>query len=215
MYKSVIGILVLLASVGAVIWAVSGTDGSNHQSVQDSGPVFGEPGADFPPGEADLSPEQLAMLDDARVIEFADRLDFQQELREFFSQSGSLSEDERQARAKKLTERLGHYENAGEVSAPEALTVRLALVQLIHSDEQSAKQAAQALIDQYQQYSERREREWRAQPRPEFEAYKQRETAIVQEVMAMDAIPEGKTRETYLRERLQQAREETMGSAPR
>ena len=85
------------------------------------------------------------------------------------------------------------------------------MIQILEPDEEAAKAAAQQLMDRYRAESGARLQAWLDEPRPDFERYKAREKAIVEEVMAMDDIPGGLTRDQYLRERLQEARVEAMG----
>jgi len=158
-----------------------------------------------------LTPEQQALLDDPRIIQFAQRLEFEEELQRLFRETAELEPQQRQARADHLEQQLTHYEQETQVSAPEALMVRLALVQLLEQDEAAAKAAAAELIERYQAQSETRLEAWRSASRPEFERYKVREKEIVDEIMALDRIPDGLTRDQYLRQRLQEARIETMG----
>jgi len=169
------------------------------------------------PAPSDLTPEQQALLEDPRIIQFAQRLDFEDELQRFFREATELDAEQRQARADDLEQQLARYEQETQVSAPEALMVRLALLQLLEQDEAAAKVAAAELIERYQARSEAHLEAWRSAPRPEFDRYKVREKEIVEEVMALDRIPGGLTRDQYLRQRLQEARIETMGqpeSAP-
>lgn len=159
----------------------------------------------------DLAPEQRALLEDPRIIQFAQRLDFEEELQRFFQEAAELDAQQRQNRADQLEQQLARYEQETQVSAPEALMVRLALLQLLEQDEAAAKAAATELIERYQARSEERLEAWRSAPKPEFDRYKVREKEIVEEVMALDRIPGGLTRDQYLRQRLLEARIETMG----
>ena len=122
-----------------------------------------------------------------------------------------LDAQQRQNLADQLEQQLARYEQETQVSAPEALMVRLALLQLLEQDEAAAKAAATELIERYQARSEARLEAWRSAPKPEFDRYKVREKEIVEEVMALDRIPGGLTRDQYLRQRLLEARIETMG----
>lgn len=120
-------------------------------------------------------------------------------------------EQKRRAQADALQERMNEYEGSAQVSAPEAALIQLAMIQILEPDEEAAKAAAQQLMDRYRAESGARLQAWLDEPRPDFERYKAREKAIVEEVMAMDDIPGGLTRDQYLRERLQEARVEAMG----
>lgn len=163
------------------------------------------------PVPIDLTPEQQALLEDPRIIQFAQRLDFEEELQRFFQEAAELDAQQRQDRADQLEQQLARYEQETQVSAPEALMVRLALLQLLEQDEAAAKAAATELIERYKARSEARLEAWRSAPKPEFVRYKVREKEIVEEVMALDRVPGGLTRDQYLRQRLLEARIETMG----
>ena len=105
-----------------------------------------------------------------------------------------------------LEQRLAEYQRKGQVSAAESLMVRIAMTKLTIEDEAAQKRALQGLIDQQNDAAQARKEAWLAKPRPEFEAYKQREKQIVKEVMAMEKVPAGLTRNEYLRQRLLEAR---------
>ena len=153
-----------------------------------------------------LTAEQQALLDNPQTLELANRLDFEEELHTFFANAKSLSSEERAAEAAILEQRLAEYERLGQVSAAESLMVRIAMTKLTIEDEAAQKRALQGLIDRHNAAAQARKEEWLAKPRPEFEAYKQQEKQIVQEVMAMDKVPAGMTRNEYLRQRLLEAR---------
>jgi hypothetical protein len=164
-----------------------------------------------PPSSDALSPEQQALLDNPKVKAYAQRLEFEDDLHDFFANAPSLPEQERRALADALQERMNEYEGSVQMSAPEAALIQLAMIQILEPDEEAAKAAAQQLMDRYRAESGARLQAWLEEPRPDFERYKAREKAIVEEVMAMDDIPGGLTRDQYLRERLQEARVEAMG----
>jgi hypothetical protein len=73
-----------------------------------------------------------------------------------------------------------------------------------------AKRDAQllALQQRYRDETQLRLAAAQALPDPQFESYKVRESQIVNEVMAMETIPDGLSRDEYLRRRLQSAREQ-------
>lgn len=159
-----------------------------------------------------LSAPQRALLDDPRTLAFEHRLDFQTDVRHFFDQADQLSEEQLKARSEALEAELAEYEKTNEVSAAESLMLQLALVKTTVGDESAQQQAMAELIDEYKARSQVREAEWRSQPKPEFEAYKRQEKAIVEEVMAMERIPGDVDRNEYLRQKLMEARIEAAGN---
>ena len=153
-----------------------------------------------------LTAGQQALLENPETQELANRLDFEEELHTFFANADGLSSEERAAEAAMLEQRLAEYQRKGQVSAAESLMVRIAMTKLTIEDEAAQKRALQGLIDQQNDAAQARKEAWLAKPRPEFEAYKQREKQIVKEVMAMEKVPAGMTRNEYLRQRLLEAR---------
>lgn len=145
---------------------------------------------------------------DPRVQSFEQRQRFQQQVREFFARAPALPADERIARGQEIAALITRYEAEGEVAAAEALTLRMALVRETVADPAEQVEAIAALQDHYRQQGVRKQAEWEARTDPEFELYKAREREIVAEVMSLTAIPDGLTRDEYLRKRLQQAREQ-------
>ncbi|MDV2077371.1 hypothetical protein [Marinobacter xestospongiae] len=166
-----------------------------------------------PPQRPDqpLTPQQQALLNDPRTQALSDRLAFQDRVRSLFDQADTLTDRQRRQQAAAVRQQLADYEQAGGVSAPEALMVKLALLNLTEADPEQRKHQAQALVNHYRQQGEQQRQAWAAQPTPQFDQYKTQERAIVAEVMAMESFPGNLTRDQYLRQRLQQAREQTMG----
>ncbi|WP_421861295.1 hypothetical protein [Marinobacter salarius] len=205
---SSIGVLAVTASIS--FW-LSQTDSSVDTEKSISNPqatqaLTQEPQSTSQSQNSGLTGEQQALLDNPQTLELANRLDFEEELHTFFANAKSLSSEERAAEAAILEQRLAEYERVGQVSAAESLMVRIAMTKLTIEDEAAQKRALQGLIDQQNAAAQARKEEWLAKPRPEFEAYKQQEKQIVQEVMAMDKVPAGMTRNEYLRQRLLEAR---------
>lgn len=161
-----------------------------------SDPKTGEP----------LTREQIDLLNNPKTIQLSQRLEFQQRLNDFVASAESLDPQARKTQASELETTLSGYEKAGEVSANEGLIVRVALVKASTADAAEQQDAIDRLMAQYEAEAEKKQAAWRAQPKPEFDAYKATETRIVKEVMALETIPEDKSRNDYLRERLMEAR---------
>lgn len=145
---------------------------------------------------------------DPRVQKFRQRERFEHEVREFFARAPALPQPERAARAQAIAQEITRHEAAGEVAAAEALTLRAALIRESVADPAEQLEAIAALQEHYREQGERKQAEWETRADPEFELYKAREREIVAEVMAMTTIPEGLSRDEYLRQRLQRAREQ-------
>ena len=137
--------------------------------------------------------------------------DFQQHSRGFFDNADKLSEQEKQAQLRQLLDGTNKYEQDGKLVPMEALVLKLAMLRYTSSGDDDYKAKAKSLIDQYKAQSDLREQAWLANPDPNFIDYKRQEADIVKDVMAMTVIPDGLSRDEYLRQRLEQARIATMG----
>jgi hypothetical protein len=200
-----------IAVAGATVWFVRDGDESSlqPQATAHVAPAQAEaprhpvepalPASERPPTQPSVDP---------RVQDFEQRQRFQQQVREFFARTPALPADERSARGQEIAALITRYEAAGEVAAAEALTLRMALVRETVADPAEQVEAIAALQDHYRQQGVRKQAEWEARADPEFGIYKAREREIVAEVMSLTTIPDGLTRDEYLRRRLQQAREQ-------
>jgi hypothetical protein len=100
------------------------------------------------------------------------------------------------------------------VALSEALLLQIALIKAVSEDEDEQKRRAEALIERYQAISAEREAKLAQRSDPNFERYKIEEKNIVEEVLGLQNIPDGLTRDQYLRQRLQEARERNYQQAP-
>lgn len=202
-----------VAAAAALVWflrpaeqqppAQSSVDAIEREPAQSQAPAR----ASEPAVPAIERPESRPTVD-PRVQKFQQRERFQQEVREFFARAPALPPEERAARARDIARAITHYEAEGEIAAAEALTLRSGLVRETVEDPVEQIVAIRGLQQHYQQQGERKQAEWEARADPELELYKAREREIVDEVMAMTTIPDGLTRDEYLRRRLQSAREQ-------
>lgn len=155
------------------------------------------------------TPQLQAMLATPQARSYRQRQQFQRDAQRFFRDARSLGPVARSQRAQVLGQKIDAYENAGELSAGETLLLRVGLIQATVAD--PAEQAAQveALAQRYRSDTARRNARWQAQQQrdPRFQDYKRSERDVVAEVMAMQAIPGGLSRDEYLRQRLQAERE--------
>jgi hypothetical protein len=202
-----------VAAAAAVVWfmrpveqqqpARSSVDAIEREPTQSQAPAR----APEPVAPATERPQSRPTVD-PRVQKFQQRERFQQEVREFFARAPALPPEERAARAREIARAITHYEAEGEIGAAEALTLRSGLIRETVEDPVEQIVAIRGLQQHYQQQGERKQAEWEARSDPELELYKAREREIVDEVMALTTIPDGLTRDEYLRRRLQSAREQ-------
>ncbi|VXC52232.1 hypothetical protein [Pseudomonas sp. 8O] len=167
-----------------------------------------------PPTPPDLSPEQMHLLSRPEVQQLERRLDFHQRYRGFIEHATELDSSSREAQAQTLSEGIDALERQGEVALSEALLLQIALIKAVSEDEDEQKRRAEALIKRYQAISAEREAKLAQRSDPNFERYKAEEKNIVEEVLGLQNIPEGLTRDQYLRQRLQEARERNYQQAP-
>jgi hypothetical protein len=164
------------------------------------------PGADTD-GAAASTPEARA---------YQSRLAFERQAREFVRDAPKLDPDARLRRAQALSREIDRRERARELSADEAVVLRVGLIHAAVEDEIERIRQSQEVIDRYRSETSARQRVYQDQQRrdPRFQQYKAAESRIVTEVSRMRAFPDGMSRDDYLRLRLQQAREAIYAGAP-
>ncbi|SFW34113.1 hypothetical protein SAMN03159511_2549 [Pseudomonas sp. NFACC19-2] len=166
------------------------------------------------PAPADLSPEQMHLLARPEVQQQERRLDFHQRYRGFIEHATELDSSSREAQAQALSEGVDALEQRGELALSEALLLQIALIKAVSEDEAEQKRRAETLIKRYQAISAEREAKLAQRSDPNFERYKAEERNIVEEVLGLQNIPNGLTRDQYLRQRLQEARERSYQQTP-
>ncbi|CAD5109423.1 hypothetical protein [Zestomonas carbonaria] len=148
------------------------------------------------------------LLEAPQVVEAQQRLGFHNAYRDFFKRAPELSPEQRESEAEALSRQIDDYERRGELALSEALLLQVALIRATSEDEQQQKDRAAALVARYKALSAEREARDAQRQDANFERYKAEERRIVEEVLAMDDIPDGLSRDEYLRQRLQEAREQ-------
>ncbi|WJN59665.1 hypothetical protein [Pseudomonas sp. SO81] len=150
---------------------------------------------------------QRALLDSPAVQDYQARLQFGADYQGFIKSAADLDEAQRRQRAAALAKEIDRREAAGELALSEALLLQVGLAQAEGGDEEAQKARADALVARYQALSQEREARNKT-PHARFTQYKSDEKRIVDEVLGMDSIPDGLSRDQYLRQRLQEAREQ-------
>ena len=200
------GGIVLIAVFGTLYWRLQIEPQMIAPTSQADSPadvVSGDSPVTSIPTEAQLQ----ALLQNTAVKNQEQRLAFHQAYRSFVSGAAELSPAQRESQAQALREQIETYEQRSELAMSESLLLQLGLIQLTTDDEQAQKDQATALVARYKAISAEREAK-AATPSAEFQRYKVDEKRIVEEVLSMDSIPDGLSRDEYLRQRLQQAREQ-------
>lgn len=177
--------------------------------VRNPKPAPGTQSGQMATGPLATDPRLIAAQQSPQARIYRERQDFEANSRRFLQEAAKLGPVERSRQARELSASIDKYEREGGLSAGEALLLRSALVKATVTDE--TRQAAQIaeLMQDYHARADRGTAEYLAQHQrdPRFQDYKARERSIVAEVMALQAIPGGLSRDEYLRLRLQQARE--------
>lgn len=207
MRKGVIGIVITAAALlSAAVWQRMQTTGQTQLTA----PTQHE---NAPPAASSASVREVQVPDSStqshpRMSEHEARMDFHNRVRTFFAQAPAMSADEKAERARTLDAEIERYREAGELSAAEALTLRLGLIrESAPENEQKARMAQ--LRDEYE-YQARTANAPASDPM--FEIYKAREREIVTQVQAMEHVPDGLSRDEYLRLMLQREREALLGN---
>lgn len=159
------------------------------------------------PSEQPPTSEQLQLLAVPQVRQQQQRLAFHNSYRDFIERAAELDAAARAAEVRDLEQGIETLEQQGELALSEALLLQLALIKADTQDEAAQKARGEALIRRYQALSAEREAAQAQRPNPQFERYKAEERRIVEEVMALQNVPDGLSRDQYLRQRLQEARE--------
>lgn len=160
--------------------------------------------------EADQEDTPSRSISNRDPVTAADRARFIEQAREFFAEAAALSPEEARRRAEPLSQELSRIEQAGGMSAGETFLLRVGLIRATESDEQQQAAQIRALKERYEIDSRQ---QGSAQADPMFQLYKVRESEIVAEVMSLQTVPDGLSREEYLRRRLQAEREQLLGGA--
>lgn len=181
---------------------------SSEQAVRFAG--SGEPAPPARPALDDLGrtgPSLPLVTDSEQARVYRERKEFERDLRLYFEHADAWSHEHRDAEAERLRTQVEHYEADGGFSAGEAAMLKLALLRSLEPEPGDYQQEIEALLAGYLLHYEQRMHELETNPPAAFVEYKERERAIVEEVMAGGPVPDGLTREEYLRRRLQQERE--------
>ena len=149
----------------------------------------------------------LASTPEARAYQA--RLAFEHETRAFLRDAPKLDDQTRMRRAQALSREIDQREQAREMSADEAMMLRIGLIHAAVKDEMQRVAQSQEVVDRYRKQTAERQAAFLAQQKQDahFQAYKAAEARIVAEVLAMQSYPGGLSRDDYLRLRLQEARE--------
>ncbi|WKD49350.1 hypothetical protein [Microbulbifer spongiae] len=146
--------------------------------------------------------EAARLLSDPRVRAYLDRERDKQALDAYFNQGESPPS------AEDVWQLIESIESDGRVMAYEALALKLAWLERNSASAQAFEQAASDLVARYQRRSQQNTAAYDPyEAVPGFAEYKQVEAQIVEEVQGMTHFPEGMSKQEYLRQRLQEARE--------
>lgn len=164
-----------------------------------------------PQGQPDPA---MASTPEARA--YQSRLAFERHARSFLRDAPGMDDRTRIQRAQALSREIDRREQARELSADEAVMLRIGLIHAAVKDDRERVRQAQEVVDRYRKQTAERQAAFLAQQRrdAQFQEYKATEARIVSEVLAMPSYPDGMNRDDYLRQRLQEAREAIYATTP-
>lgn len=200
--------LLLAFAVMLALWMMA------REREQAAAKALAEP--DPVPAVADPAAPPPASPPEARA--YQDRLAFERSVRAFLREAPQLDDDARTRRAMALTAEIERREQSRELSADEAVMLRIGLIHAAVTDEAERIRQAQNVAERYRKRKEARQAAQAAQQQRDerFRQYKAAEARIVAETLAMSSYPDDMSRDDYLRMRLQQARDSIYGTpAPR
>lgn len=159
------------------------------------------------PAPADVTVD-AALLDTPEARAYLEREQFNERTRRFFAGTARRDEPARAREAQWIESAIGRYERERHLSAGEAMNLRLGLVEASGLPDSERAERMAGIVLRYERDGEHREAQWAAQQRGNaaFAQYKSREQVIVAEVTAMARIPDGLSRDEYLRRRLEAER---------
>ena len=145
-----------------------------------------------------------------RVLDaYYEPLRFRDAITAFIDSAPERSTAENLARAGELSARIRQYQEAGYLPLPQARFLEGAIVNAVYADDPGARR--QALEDLRAEYAARAEAPSTDHLDARFDAYKRREAEIVGDVMAGEP-PSGMTRDAWLRQRLDELRNDIYGA---
>lgn len=159
------------------------------------------------PATADVVADAALLATPEVQAHFA-RERFNARARAFFADAAALAPAARAREARELDTAIDGYERSRELSAGEAMMLRLGLVDASGASAAERAERMAAIVARYDSDGRQREARWLARQAGDaaFGRYKAREPVVVAEVMAMTRIPEGLSRDEYLRRRLEAER---------
>lgn len=162
-----------------------------------------------PPAVADAADPNAASAATPEARADQSRLAFERQARAFLRDAPGLDDATRMARARALSQDIDRREQNRELSADEAMVMRVGLIQVAINDPRQRVVQIQEVIDRHSKQKAARQRALLAQQRrdAQLKEYKVQEARIVSEVLAMESYPDGLSRDAYLRQRLQAARD--------
>lgn len=198
-------LIAVVAVAGALaLWLVLRS--ALPQTATRGGPAA--PAEAVPASPETAAPAQLAQP--AELDRYQEQNVFIDEVRDFFDSAEDLSDEERELRATALRKRIAEQERGGGLLPAEALMLKLVLLRVTIDDPAVLDHERRSLTESHQEAQAARAP---APADPRFETYKQLESEVVREVLALESIPEGLARNEYLRRRLRDLRSEVYSGA--
>ncbi len=205
---SLIGLGIIAAS-SIALWGYSAF------RVHSTANLLAEPDV-TPTAPSAASSASTALASTPEAEKLRQRQIFEKALRLYLREGSKLDAAQRSAQAQQLAIQINQREGNKELSAGEAMLLRIGLIRTAEPNEMAQAQQVDAMVKRYRQDAAQRQAAFLQQQQrdQQFQKYKARELQIVREVNALQAFPDGISREEYLRQRLQEAREAAYAAQP-
>lgn len=143
--------------------------------------------------------QKQAWLEHPRVKAYFEKESQKQQLKDYFDNPSGHDPQAIYSLIEKI-------EAEGRMVAFEALSLKLAWLEKNTTDADEFKTKSEAIINQYKQKAQQMNAQYKPENIPGFTQYKAQEKQIIDEVNNMSSFPDGHSKQSYLRERLLQAR---------
>ncbi|MFV8784139.1 hypothetical protein ACNKU7_17090 [Microbulbifer sp. SA54] len=193
----------IAASVAVIRYLPSHLAIPNTVSASDLPARQGQHGDTSVPSGSDMGQSLSAVMSHPNVKRYLAREARKEALRDYFE---SVSGNQDKAPVWQLIDEI---ERDGGILAYEGLALKLAWLERHSESTEAFAKASEEVLGEYRARAEKSTGEYDPYKElPGFAHYKARERQIVAEVAGMEAFPGGVSRQQYLRQRLQEAREE-------
>ena len=147
----------------------------------------------------------LSDIEQAAIEDYNSELEEGKKYHQAFSELENLSSTEQDEVVADFIQDIDSKLKQNYLSAAEANFLKLALMKKTLPEDEF-NEYANKLLEKNKKIAQKRHQEYLNNRPPEFNAFKEREAAIIEEVLLMETYPDGLSQEAYLAQRLSEAR---------